>query len=98
MREKLGSLKSERAVSLIAIHAHGISNQFSRETLAEAERAGPATMKGREDWRNVPLVTITMPLRKNISKSPFSSPVTFSNHFEGAYQMTPIPALHDDII
>jgi len=58
VRERLGSLASERAVSLIAIHAHGIPHVFSREVLAEAEAAGPATLDGREDWREVPFVTI----------------------------------------
>jgi ribonuclease R len=76
VREKLGSLKSERAVSLIAIHAHGISNQFSRETLAEAERAGPATMKGREDWRDVPLITIDPPDAKDHDDAVFAEPDT----------------------
>jgi ribonuclease R len=56
--ERLGSLKDERAVSLIAIHAHGIPHQFSREALAEAEAAKPATLAGREDWRDIPFVTI----------------------------------------
>jgi ribonuclease R len=54
----LGSLASEKAVSMIAIHAHGIPHIFPPEVMAEAEAAGPATMKGREDWRSVPLVTI----------------------------------------
>lgn len=58
VREKLGSLKSEKAVSLIAIHAHGIPNAFSHDAIAEAEAAAPATLKGREDWRRLPLVTI----------------------------------------
>ncbi|MGE5145780.1 MAG: ribonuclease R family protein, partial [Candidatus Eiseniibacteriota bacterium] len=56
--EKLGSLASERAVSLIAIHAHGIPQVFRRETLNEAEAAKPATMAHREDWRAIPFVTI----------------------------------------
>ena len=56
--ERLGSLKEERAVSLIAIHAHGIPHVFRRETLAEAEAAKPASPAGREDWRDVPFVTI----------------------------------------
>jgi ribonuclease R len=56
--ERLGSLKSERAVSLIAISAHGIPSVFGREVIAEAEAARPATPAGREDWRDVPLVTI----------------------------------------
>jgi ribonuclease R len=58
VKERLGSLASEKAVSLIAIHAHGIPHTFSKEVLAEAERARPATLDGREDWRDVPLVTI----------------------------------------
>jgi ribonuclease R len=56
--ERLGSLKNERAVSLIAIHAHGIPNVFPRDVLAEAEAAKPAPLADREDWRDVPLVTI----------------------------------------
>ena len=58
VKEKLGSLASERAVSLIAIHAHGIPHVFGREVLAEAEAAKPAELAGREDWRAVPFVTI----------------------------------------
>ncbi|HZP75755.1 MAG TPA: ribonuclease R [Pseudolabrys sp.] len=59
VKERLGSLKSERAVSLIAIHAHSIPLEFRRDTLAEAESAKPATLSaGREDWRDIPLVTI----------------------------------------
>ena len=56
--EKLGSLASERAVSLIAIAAHGIPSVFKRETSAGAEEAKPATLAHREDWRQLPLITI----------------------------------------
>ena len=72
VREKLGSLKSERAVSLIAIHAHGIPNVFPRDALAEAERASTATMTGREDWRSVPLVTIDPPDAKDHDDAVFA--------------------------
>ena len=58
VKERLGSLKSERAVSLIAIHAHGIPHEFRREAIAEADAAKPAGLHGREDWRQVPFVTI----------------------------------------
>ncbi|MBV9555538.1 MAG: RNB domain-containing ribonuclease, partial [Pseudolabrys sp.] len=58
VKERLGSLKSERAVSLIAIHAHGLPHEFSRGVLAEADEARAATLAGREDWRQLPLVTI----------------------------------------
>ncbi len=58
VKERLGSLKSERAASFIAIHAHEIPHVFRREALAEAEAARPAGLAGREDWRQMPLVTI----------------------------------------
>ncbi|HWE79980.1 MAG TPA: ribonuclease R, partial [Pseudolabrys sp.] len=63
--EKLGSLASERAISLIAINAHGIPHVFRRETMAEAEAAKPASMAHREDWRDVPFVTIDPPDAKD---------------------------------
>jgi ribonuclease R len=65
VKERLGSLASEKAVSLIAIHAHEIPQAFSPAALREAEEAKPATPKGREDWRDVPLVTIDPPDAKD---------------------------------
>jgi ribonuclease R len=74
VRERLGSVKSERAVSLIAIHAHGIPNQFRRETLAEADAARPARMNRREDWTSLPLVTIDPPDAKDHDDAVFAAP------------------------
>jgi ribonuclease R len=65
VKERLGSLASEKAVSLIAIHAHEIPQTFSPAALREAEQAKPATLAGREDWREVPLVTIDPPDAKD---------------------------------
>jgi ribonuclease R len=65
VKERLGAISSEKAISLIAIHAHDIPLAFSRDALAEAEAAEPATLKGREDWRDVPLVTIDPPDAKD---------------------------------
>ena len=62
---RLGSLKSERAVSLIAIHAHDIPHTFPRVVLDEAEAARAASLSGREDWRRVPFVTIDPPDAKD---------------------------------
>jgi len=56
--ERLGSLSSERAVSMIAIHAHAIPHLFPDAVLKEAESAQPVGMTGREDWRTLPLITI----------------------------------------
>src|SRR5580692_5357884 len=63
--ERLGSIKSERAVSLIAIHSHDIPHVFARALLDEADAARPATLAGREDWRQVPFVTIDPPDAKD---------------------------------
>jgi ribonuclease R len=65
VKERLGSLASEKAVSLIAIAAHEIPQAFSAAALREAEEAKPANLKGREDWRDVPLVTIDPPDAKD---------------------------------
>ncbi|MFZ0494226.1 MAG: ribonuclease R [Methylocella sp.] len=57
VRERLGAVDN-RAISLIAIHAHQIPHVFGPEVIAEAERARPAAMAHREDWRAIPFVTI----------------------------------------
>ena len=65
VKERLGSLASEKAVSLIAIHAHEIPQAFGPAAQREADEAKPATLAGREDWRDVPLVTIDPPDAKD---------------------------------
>ncbi|WP_081952800.1 ribonuclease R [Rhizobium sp. YS-1r] len=54
----IGSVASEKAISMIAIYAHGIPHVFSKAVLDEAAAARPATMAKREDWRDLPLITI----------------------------------------
>ncbi len=56
--ERLGDPSEPKAVSLIAIHQHGIPDDFPDEVIAEADRMKPAGLKGREDMREMPLVTI----------------------------------------
>ena len=55
---RLGDPMGARAVSLIAIHQHGIPDQFPDRVIAEADAATPAKMTGREDMRDLPLITI----------------------------------------
>ncbi|KUF10605.1 ribonuclease R [Pseudoponticoccus marisrubri] len=55
---RLGDPSEPKAVSLIAIHQHGIPDDFPPEVLAEADGMKPAGLKGREDLRDMPLVTI----------------------------------------
>ncbi|MCA1489844.1 ribonuclease R [Sinorhizobium alkalisoli] len=54
----IGSVASEKAISMIAIYAHGIPHLFPERVLKEADAAEPASMAHREDWRPLPLVTI----------------------------------------
>lgn len=56
--ERLGSMASPRAISLVAIHTHDIPTEFTPEALEQASAAGPAPAEGREDLRPLPLVTI----------------------------------------
>ncbi len=65
VKERLGSLATEKAVSLIAIHAHDIPQAFAPAAVREADDAKPATLQGREDWRDLPLVTIDPPDAKD---------------------------------
>ena len=57
--ERLGDPFAPRSFSLIAIHKHGIPDQFGQETLDEAERvAGLPLGDDREDLRHLPIVAI----------------------------------------
>jgi len=56
--EIVGREDEPRAFSIIAIHAHGIPTGFSEGAEAEAEAAQPPTLAGREDLRDIPLITI----------------------------------------
>jgi ribonuclease R len=55
---RLGDPAGPRAVSLIAIHQHGIPDRFPDAALAEAESPRPVTLDHREDLRDLALVTI----------------------------------------
>jgi ribonuclease R len=55
---RLGDPSGARAVSLIAIHQHGIPDHFPDAVIAEAEAAKPVALGKREDLRGLPLVTI----------------------------------------
>ncbi len=64
--ELIGSVKSEKAVSLIALAQHHIPYVFSAAALKEAETARPVRLVSpREDWRSLPLVTIDPPDAKD---------------------------------
>jgi ribonuclease R len=85
--ERLGSVATEKAISLIAIHAHDIPYVFPTSAIKEAEEAQPATLSGREDWRSVPLVTIDPPDAKDHDDAVYAEPDGDPNN-RGGYIVT----------
>ena len=56
--ETIGREDDPRAASLLAIHAHGVPTGFSEAVETEAADQALPTLKGREDLRQVPFITI----------------------------------------
>lgn len=56
--ERLGDPFADRALSLIEIHARGIPDTFSDAAEAEALAAAALAPGPREDWRDLPFLTI----------------------------------------
>jgi ribonuclease R len=72
--QRLGGLDEPRAFSLIAIHTHGIPTEFPPEAIALAEKAQPVDLSGREDLRNIPLVTIDGADARDFDDAVFAEP------------------------
>jgi len=108
VKERYGSIATEKAISLIAIHAHEIPLDFSAAAAKEAEAAQPATLKGREDWRELPLVTIDPPDAKDHDDAVHAEPDPDPNNKGGyilhvaiadvAYYVRPGSALDRDAL
>jgi ribonuclease R len=56
--ETLGNPADQRRISLIAVHAHGIPDEFPHAVLAETRKLEPPRLAGRTDLRAIELVTI----------------------------------------
>ena len=56
--EMVGREDDPRAASLLAIHAHGVPTGFSEAVEKEAENQDLPTLKGRDDLRDIPFITI----------------------------------------
>jgi len=72
--ERLARSDSPQAVSLIAIYEYDLPVAFSDGALAEAEAAGPVAPEGREDLRDLPLVTIDGPDAKDFDDAVWAAP------------------------
>ena len=55
---RLGDPSAPRAISLIAIHQHGIPDHFADDVLDQAAAATEAPLAAREDLRHLPFITI----------------------------------------
>jgi len=78
--ERIGPVDAPRAVSLIAIHTHGIPDTFPAEAVQEAEAASEATLQGREDLRQVPLVTIDGEDARDFDDAVWAEPIEGGGH------------------
>jgi len=58
VKEAFGKSSDPKSISLIAIHTHGIPDQFPDGVIKAAEETEPKKVDGRTDLRNIPLVTI----------------------------------------
>jgi len=74
--ETLGNPDDQRRISLIAVHAHGIPDDFPESVIAESEKLTPPTLQGRTDLRALPLVTIDPPDARDHDDAVFAEPDT----------------------
>lgn len=54
----LGNPDEQNAISLIAVHRHGIPDHFPKDVLAELDNLPVLSADNREDLRDTPLITI----------------------------------------
>ena len=87
----IGNPSSEGAVSMIAIHNLEIPYRFPASVVKEAEAAGEATLKGREDWRHIPLITIDPPDAKDHDDAVHAEPDTDPRTPAGTSSPSPSP-------
>ncbi|MFC5385745.1 ribonuclease R [Aquamicrobium segne] len=70
----LGSPLNEKAISMIAIHAHDIPYIFPQQVLTDTQALKPVEAGKREDWRNILLVTIDPADAKDHDDAVFAEP------------------------
>ncbi|MGV8995838.1 MAG: ribonuclease R [Parvibaculaceae bacterium] len=58
IKESFGKSSDPKSISLIAIHSHGIPDQFPDSVIKSAEDTEAKGVEGRTDLRSIPLVTI----------------------------------------
>lgn len=86
VRSVIGSLETEKSVSLIALHAHDIPYVFPAQALDEAKNTKPVDSDDQryEDWRKLPLITIDPADAKDHDDAVFAEPDTDKKNPGGA--------------
>jgi ribonuclease R len=72
--ESIGNPDDQRQISIIAVHAHGIPDDFPESVIAESEALDEPTLSGRTDLRSVPLVTIDPPDARDHDDAVYAEP------------------------
>jgi ribonuclease R len=80
VRQRLGDLKDQRNISLIAIHEHGIPTRFPENAIAETAALRNFNPAGRLDLRNVPLITMDPPDARDHDDAVFAEPDSDPNN------------------
>lgn len=81
--DRLGDPSAPKAVSLIAIHQHGIPDAFDDDAIDEADAARDVGMQGREDLRELPFVTIDPSDARDHDDAVFAQPDQDSDNPDG---------------
>mgnify|MGYP006421708009 CR=1 FL=1 len=72
--ERLGSMDSPKAISLVAIHQNDIPFDFDDAALNQAAQAQAVDPAGREDLRQIPLITIDGADAKDFDDAVWAAP------------------------
>ena len=80
VRERVGSADDPRNISLIAIHTHGIPDQFPQSVLDEVKRLPTFSLDHREDLRHIPLITIDPADARDHDDAIYASPTDDGGH------------------
>ncbi|MBC8339915.1 MAG: ribonuclease R [Alphaproteobacteria bacterium] len=74
--ERIEADDSVHAPSMIAIADYGLPTRFSDQALKQADKAAAAPAKGRDDFRDIPLVTIDGPDARDFDDAVWAEPDT----------------------
>jgi ribonuclease R len=87
VEEIFGQLGTERAISQIAVLRQGLPDVFPPDVLAHAESLAAAEKGSREDWRDLPLITIDPADAKDHDDAVHAAPDDDPNN-EGGFVVT----------